>query len=164
MSPEIRERLAERLERSVVDDCDLSCLEDPDILALIPPLRLVRLGTRLQADLLPSVASRIEEAAEEFDPDHYFESVFDKWSGGLQVLEDLDDLDQSTGDLVRDAREALERAEQTVSERLRALRSTSEGASTWRNMVANASLPSRLSTSELRTRSVFEDVDQAPTE
>jgi hypothetical protein len=162
LDAEKRERLAERLEKAVVEDGDLSCLEAPDILALIPPLRLLALGMNIQANLLPSVKSRIEEAADDFDPDHYFEGAFDKWAGGIAALEELEGLDSSVSDLLQDAREALERGEDVVRERLAAERGRSDERSRWKDMAARASSRSSgLTGTEPMTRSVFDDVDHS---
>jgi hypothetical protein len=137
-------------------------LEVPDILALIPPIRLVALGLNIQADLLPSVESRIEEAADEFEPDYYFESAFDKWAGGIAALEELEGLDSAVTDLLQNARKALDRGEDVVRERLAAERNRSDDRGRWKNMAAQAPSPlSGPTVTEQMPRSVFDDVDQS---
>ncbi len=161
LDSERRDRFAEHLEKAVVEDGDLSCLEVPDVLALIPPIRLVALGLNIQADLLPSVESRIEEAADECEPDRYFEGAFDKWAGGIAALEELEGLDSAVTDLLEDARKALERGEDVVRERLAAERDRSDDRSKWRDMALAPSPSPEPSATEQMPRSVFDDVDRS---
>ena len=90
-SHELRERDAVALEDAALNEFDLSFLGSEEMLALIPPPRLVRLGMRLRTPKLADLEDRIMEIADEADvddddPESHFEKVID----AINRLEDME--------------------------------------------------------------------------
>ena len=156
----VRDRAAELLERAVIDDFDLSCLEDKGLLNLMHPVRLVALGMRVRVDMLPAVPDRVSEAVDEFDPDYYFDDVFDKFSGGIEVLEGLGDFDEATTGLIRAARDSIDRGTDRIREKVLLARKKDRAAS-WKDMGTVSTPKAETASHTARgSRSVFEDVDR----
>jgi hypothetical protein len=160
----VRLRAAERLECAVVDDFDLSCLEDSDLLSLITPIRLVALGMRVRAAILPAVPDRVQDAVDEFDPDYHLEDVFDEFSGGIEVLDDLGDLDDATISLIRVARESIARGGERVREKITAARNKEDHSLSWGDMGTVSAAKRDTTSNRLGARSVFDDVDRLATD
>lgn len=76
---EVRFQTEKELERTAIDELDVSFLDEDDILGLIRPTRLLSLGAQLIGMLADVIPNRIAQIAEEADPDQdvpdQFESV-----------------------------------------------------------------------------------------
>lgn len=153
----VRDLLAAEIERLFDGALDLSCLEDQSLLGLIPPLRLIALGIRLQTELLPSAPQKILEAAEEVDLNYESESVFEKYSRGLETLRELHDLSEDTTELIGEAERAIDEGLEAARER--ASESKRESSETWKNMSASAHSEAPPQKTGGQTRSIFTDVD-----
>ena len=156
----VRERAADLLERAVVDDFDLSCLEDEDLLNLIHPVRLLALGMRVRSDMLLEVPDRVRTAVDELDLDYYFDDVFDKFAGGIEVLAELGDFDEDTTELIVAAQDSIARGTERVREKVLAAR-TKDRATSWKDMgTVSSPTPDTASEAKRGSRSVFDDVDR----
>ena len=58
----------------------LTSLEEPQMLAVIPPLKLIGVGLSLRTTVLPSLEERIEEITDDADLDEEPDSRFAKTS------------------------------------------------------------------------------------
>lgn len=112
---DLRDEAESMLERAALIDGDLSFLDSDELLGLISPQRLVRLGSRLRTHVLPmighEISSILSEADLDNDPDSHFESVSD----ALDAIERLD-LDDEGEALVEDARSMIRRAIENLTE------------------------------------------------
>jgi hypothetical protein len=153
-----RESIANEIEQLVLDNFDISLLDDEDLLRLIAPSRLVALGVRLQADMLPNASERISEIAEDVDLNYESESVFERFSIGLDALENWPELPDDTQQFIRRAQRSVERARNEARER--AERDQERRSDTWRDISSHEPRPAA-SKSAAAVRSVFEDVDSA---
>jgi len=157
----LQDETASRLEEAATQSFDLSFFEDEGILRLIPPARLLSLGIRLRADTLINAPDRIVDIAEEADLSDDPESHFEHYSRGLDILEELPDIDDTTIDLFKELRQSVASAIDGVSERKDA-EEKQDHSSEWSYM----SSVSRESTIKDRhgeqqaSRSVFDDVDR----
>jgi hypothetical protein len=157
----LQDETVSRLEEAAMDSFDLSFIEDESILRLIPPARLLSLGIRLRVETLVNAPDRIVDIAEEADLSDDPESHFEHYSRGLDILEELPDIDDTTLDLIKEVRQAVASAIEEVSERKDA-EEKQDHSSEWSYM----SSVSRESTIKDRhgeqpaSRSVFDDVDK----
>jgi hypothetical protein len=156
----LQDEMASRLEKAATITFDLSFFEDESILRLIPPSRLLSLGIRLRVDTLVNAPDRIVDIAEEADLSDDPESHFEHYSRGLDILEELPDIDDTTVDLIKEVRRAVASSIDEVAERKEA-EGKQDHSSEWSYM----SSVSRESTTKDRhidqqtSRSVFDDVD-----
>ena len=113
----LQDETVSRLEEAATDSFDLSLFVDESILRLIPPARLLSLGIRLRVDTLINAPDRIVDIAEEADLGDDPESHFEHYSRGLDILEELPDIDDTTLDVIKEVRQAVASAIEGVSER-----------------------------------------------
>jgi len=162
----LRSEIAERLESAAIDGFDLSFLEEQDILALIPPQRLLKLGISLWAEVVPTVADRVAELAADADLDSEPESHFEDIAKGLEIIEGIVDVAASTDEFIDSAREAIAEAIGDLTERKEAKEAEddSDRSEEWsymssasRTQIAHSMRPALGQASK---RSVFDDVDR----
>jgi hypothetical protein len=157
----LRPKVSQRLEAAVVEDFDLSFFQDDDILALIPPSRLLTLAINLRVETLPAVPDRVAEAAQEADLDIEPEDHFENFTNGLDIVEGLAGHDASTAELIDFAREAIAEAVADLKERKEA--HDSDHSEEWDYMSSlssrSAGQPTRSTLGQISKRSVFDDVD-----
>lgn len=158
LQDDLRLEAADRLVSAALADLDLSFFDEEDMLALIPPLRLVGLGLELRTTILPSLEDRIDEIAADADLDDEPESHFEKLLGMLNRVETIG-VDTDTADLVDDARNQVKRSVKALEERKRERDEESQDDTDWTHIVTQKKeeAPSSAATTN---RSVFDDVDK----
>ena len=158
LQDDLRLEAADRLVSAALADLDLSFFDEEDMLALIPPLRLVGLGLELRTTILPSLEDRIDEIAADADLDDEPESHFEKLLGMLDRVETIG-VDTDTADLVDDARNQVKRSVKALEERKRERDEESQDDTDWTHIVTQKKeeAPSSAATTN---RSVFDDVDK----
>jgi len=159
----LRDDSADRLVSAATDDFDLSFFEDEDMLRLIPPGRLVALGIKLRAEVLPAARASISTIADEADLDSDPDSHFEEFSNSLDVLENMSSLDEATTGLIESAREAIAAAVEDLTRRKAEAEEEEEDRSgEWNYMssVSRAPVAPAQGSADAGRRSVFDDVDQ----
>lgn len=106
-----------RLEEAALREFDLSFFEDDGILRLIPPQQVIALGIKLRSETLVEAPVHISTIAEEANLNDDPESQFENDSRGFDILEEFDGLDASTRRLIDEARQAMARAIEYITER-----------------------------------------------
>jgi hypothetical protein len=159
----LRSKVSERLESAVTEDFDLSFFKDDDILALIPPSRLLTLAINLRVETLPAVPGRVAEAAQEADLDSEPEDHFENFTNGLDIVEGLAGHDASTAELIESAREAVTEAVAELKERKEA-EDDSDHSEEWDYMSSlsrrSGAQPMQPTFGQISKRSIFDDVDR----
>jgi len=157
----LQDETASNLEEAATLTFDLSFFEDESILRLIPPTRLLTLGIRLRVDTLVGAPDRIKDIAKEADLSDDPESHFEHFTKGLDILEELPDIDDTTVDLIKEVRLAVASAIDGVAERKEA-KGKQDHSSEWSYM-SSVSRESTIKDSHVEqqaSRSVFDDVDR----
>ncbi|EIC22425.1 hypothetical protein Thi970DRAFT_02688 [Thiorhodovibrio frisius] len=121
---------ADNLESAACSDLDVSFFDQEDMLALIPPLRLVGLGLALRTTVLPSLDDRIDEIAADADLDEEPDSHFKKLLGLLDCAEAMG-VDSAAADLINEVRHQVEQSVKALEERKRERDEESEDDSDW---------------------------------
>ncbi|GGA48731.1 hypothetical protein GCM10011499_18190 [Pelagibacterium lentulum] len=155
---ELRERAADELESAVFDDNDISFFEEEEILALLPSLRLAKLGLALRTRVLPSLEARIEQIVEDADLDEEPDSHFKNVLGILDWLEALG-VDEDAEVLIEEARDQVRRSVGNLEERKRERDEESGDEIDWAHILSQereAPAPN----DESPKRSIFDDVDK----
>lgn len=154
-------RTAKRLEEAALLDFDLSFFEEDDILRLIPPQQVIALGVKLRSESLVEAPVRIATIAEDADLNDDPESHFENYSRGLDILEEFEELDASTRRLIDQARQAMARAIEDITERKDA-EDKPDHAAQWSYMspVAREQEAKPAATLAPARRSIFDDVDR----
>jgi hypothetical protein len=151
------------LEEAATGTFDLSFFEDEHILRLIPPARLLSLGIRLRVDILTNSPDRIAEIADDADLSDEPESHFEHFSRGLDILEELPDIDDTTVDLIKEVKQALSRAINDVRKRKEKqdAEDKRDHSSEWGYMssVSRERTVKEPPVKQQTKRSVFDDVD-----
>lgn len=156
---DLRSEVADKLESAVLNGLDVSVLDEPKMLALIPPQRLVGVGLALRTTVLPSLEKRIDEIAVDADldeePDSHFKKVLD-------VLEGVEafGVDADTSALIDHARDQVKRSVEVLEERKREHEEGSEDEADWTHLVTQKKEEATLPNPVVTKRSVFEDVDK----
>lgn len=164
LSEILRDETASRLEVSALGDFDLSFIEDEDMLALIPPQRIIALGVKLRTQTLPKAEDIIAGIAQGISLDEDAESRFEHITDGLRILETLSGFDEDDDDLINEAHQAIESAvaEIVAEQETKRLEDDEDEEMKWGfasssiKVVAQAS-PFKRSD---KTRSLFDDVDR----
>ncbi len=148
-----------------MEDFDLAFLMDQDILALITPTRLLRLGIRLWAEAIPAIADRVADVARDADLDSEPESHFEYFTSGLNIIEILANVDASAEQLIESGRDAIEEAISALTEQKEAKeaeedRHNSEGWEYMESASHTKAAPIMQRTfGPIAKRSLFDDVD-----
>ncbi|BCH19947.1 hypothetical protein MesoLjLa_67980 (plasmid) [Mesorhizobium sp. L-2-11] len=141
LTDDLRESDAVALEDAALNELDLSFLDSEEMLALIPPQRLVRLGMGLRTRKLPDIEERIIEIADRADLDGDPESHFEKVIDAINRLEDME-IDSNGKMLIEDARTKIKTSVKNLIERKEQRDNESEGdESDWSHLVTNSATP-----------------------
>lgn len=156
---DLRSDAADKLESAVLKGLDVSFFNEPQMLALIPPLRLVGVGLALRSTVLPSLEERIDEIAADADLNEESESHFKQLVGVLDRLEEIG-VDEDATALIDDARDHVKRSVAALEERKREHDEGSEDEADWTYIVTQTKEDTPPSTPVISKRSVFDDVDK----
>ena len=160
---DLRSEAADELERAALRNLDASFFGEEDMLALIPPLRLVGLGVGLRTAVLPSLEERIDEIAADADLDEEPESHFEKLLGVLEHVEAIG-VDDDASAMIDDARRQVERSVKALEERKRERDEAAEDTTDWTHIVTQTKeeppAPTPPPRPAVTKRSVFDDVDK----
>lgn len=129
------------------------------MLAVIPPLKLIGMGLALRTTVLPSLEERIDEMTADADLDEEPDSHFKKLLGVLDRIEAIG-VDADAVDLIDDAREHVKRSIEALEERKREHDEGSEDEADWTHIVTQNKEETPPSAPVVTKRSVFEDVDK----
>nr|WP_315594883.1 hypothetical protein [uncultured Cupriavidus sp.] len=156
---DLRLAATERLETAALSDLDVSFFDEPQVLALIPPLNLIGVGLSLRTTVLPSLEERIDEIAADADLDEEPDSHFKKLLGGLDRIEAIG-VDAEATALIDDARNRVKRSVEALEERKREHEEGSEDDADWTHIVTPKKEEISASAPIATKRSVFDDVDK----
>jgi len=146
---DIRLEVAYELERIALHDLDASFLGNEDILALLQPTQLLRLGVQLVAALAGVVPDRISELAEEADPDSDIPDQFDQVRSFVEQLQEALPSDKAVQDSLQSLSGEIDDAIEKVSKK----KKPSEDVGAWSNIS-----PAKVAAAP-KGRSIFSDVD-----
>lgn len=156
---DLRSEAADVLESAVLTNLDASFFDEPEMLTLVPPLRLLGMGLALRTTVLPSLEERIDEIATDADLDEEPDSHFKKLLGVLDRIEAIG-VDAETTVLIDDARTQVERSVKTLEERKREHEEGSEDEADWTHIVTQKKEEAPTPAPVATNRSVFDDVDK----
>ena len=109
---------------------------DEEMLALIPPARLVGLGLALRTMLLPAHEEKIDEIAADADLHEEPNSHFKKLLRALEFIEEMDiALDDDAANLIDDARDQMKLAIEAFEERKRERDEETDNDTDWTHTV-----------------------------
>jgi hypothetical protein len=146
---DIRLEVACELERIALHDLDASFLDNEDILALLQPTQLLRLGVQLVAALASVVPDRISEIAEEANPDSDIPDQFDQVRSFVEQLQEALSSDKAVHDTLQSVSREIDDAIEKVSKK----KKPSEDIGSWSNIS-----PAKVAAAP-KGRSIFSDVD-----
>lgn len=155
----LRLEAAERLESAAQNALDASFFEDEDMLGLLSPLRLVRLGMGLRTKVLPSLEDRIDEIAADADLDEEPDSHFTKLLDVLDRVEAIG-VDADAAALIDEARNQVRRSVEAIEERKRERDEEQESDADWTHIVTQKKVEASVPPSAAATRSIFDDIDK----
>ncbi|HGM6729193.1 TPA: hypothetical protein ACKQBZ_000229 [Stenotrophomonas maltophilia] len=156
---DLRSEAADTLESAILTKLDASVFDEPAMLALIPPLRLVGIGLALRTTLLPSLEERIDEIVAEAELDEEPDSHFKKLLGVLDRIEAIG-VDADAMVLIDDARDQVKRSVKELEGRKREWEEGSEEEADWTHIVTQKEEEAPAPTPVATKRSVFDDVDK----
>ncbi|VTZ27253.1 conserved hypothetical protein [Methylocella tundrae] len=156
---DLRLEAADSLESAALTHLDVSFFDEEEMLALIPPLRLVGLGLALRTTVLPSLEERIDEIAVDADLDEEPDSHFKKLLSVLDRVEAIG-VGGDTAALIDDARDQVKRSVEALEERKRERDEGADDDSDWTHIVTQKKEESPPSAAAATKRSVFDDVDK----
>ena len=151
--------VAYKLESTVLNGLDVSFFDEPQMLAVIPPLRLIAMGLRLRTTVLPSLEDRIDEIAADAGLDEEPDSHFKKVLGLLDYIEAIC-VDVDAAVLVNGARDHVKRSVTALEERKREHDEGSKNEADWTHIVTQKKGEASPPAPAVTKRSVFDDVDQ----
>ncbi len=146
---EIRFEMADKLERAALNDLDASFLSDDDILALLRPTQLIRLGVQLVATLDSVVSDRISELADEADPEFDIPNQFDQVRNFVEQLQEAFSDDATVQNMLDLLSGQIDDAIADVSNK----KAPEEDVGFWSNIS-----PAKVAAAP-KGRSIFSDVD-----
>jgi hypothetical protein len=155
---DLRSEAADDLESAALTQLDASFFGDADMLALIPPLRLIGMGVGLRTSVLPSLEERIDEIAADADLDEEPDSHFKKLLGVLDHVEAMG-VDDDAVALIDDARDQVKRSVKTLEERKRERDEEADDSTDWTHIVTQKKEETPAPPAVTK-RSVFDDVDR----
>lgn len=156
---DLRSQVSDRLESAVHHDLDVSFFDDSQLLAVIPPLRLIGMGLALRTSVLPSLDERIDEIATDANLDEEPDSHFKKLLGMLDRIEAIG-VDADATVLIDDARDRVKRSVEAIEERKREQDEGSGDEADWTHIVTQKKEVPPPSAPVFTKRSVFDDVDK----
>lgn len=153
---------ADELEGAVGHQIDLSFFDNDEMLALIPPSRLIALGARLRGELLPKLGDHIDGIVADADLDDEPVSHFKNVNGALNLIEELP-LDAEGEALISDARDNVRTSILILKERKdehdRKNEDEDDGVD-WTSIATENASHLTSSAAPPDARSLFEDVDE----
>lgn len=156
---DLRLAVADKLESAMLNGFDVSFFDEPRMLAVIPPLKLIGVGLALRTTVLPSLAERIDEIATDADldeePDNHFKKLID-------VLDRIEafGVDEDATALIDDERDHVKRSIEALEERKREHDEDSEDEADWTHIVTQKKEEDPPLAPVVTKRSVFDDVDK----
>jgi len=161
LADDLRLEAADKLEAVVLNGHDVSFFEEPHMLALIPPLRLIGMGLALRTTVLPSLEDRIDEIAADADLDEEPDSHFKKLLAMLECVEAIG-VDADSAFLIDDARDQVKRSVKALEERKREREEEAGDEADWTHIVTQTKeqAPAPAPAPATTKRSVFDDVDK----
>jgi hypothetical protein len=161
LSDPLREEAASKLEEASLTNFDLSFFDNPEIMNLIPPARLVSLGMKLRTYFLPNAEERISDLAEDADLDAEPDSHFEMVASALRTLEHLSE-DEETEHLIVSARRRIDTEIKRLAERKKERENEDDDDNVdWTQILAVSKEKQADTPSEtVSVRSIFDDVDQ----
>lgn len=156
---DLRIEAADSLESAALTNLDVSFFGEHDMLALIPPLRLVGMGFALRTTISPSLEDRIDEIAADADLDEEPGSHFEKLLDVLDRIEAIG-VDAEATALIDDARRQVKRSVKALEERKREREEDTEDETDWTHIVTQKKEEVSPSKPVTTKRSVFHDVDK----
>lgn len=147
---EIRLEMAHELEHIALQDLDASFLSNDDILALLQPNQLLRLGVQLVAALASVVPDRISEIAEEADLDSDIPDQFDQVRSFVEQLQEAFSNDKGVQDTLNTLTGDIDDAIAEVSKK----QNTDKDYGSWSNVS-----PAKVAAAP-EGRSIFSDIDE----
>lgn len=161
LSDRLRREATDRLEHVAFSNLDTSFFADEEMLALIPPIRLVGLGLALRVALLPALEQKIDEIAADADLDEEPDDHFKKLLGALECIEDMGvDLDDDAVSLIDDARDQVKRAIEALEERKQERDEEADDDTDWTHIVTQKREEPSPPQAPATKRSLFDDVDK----
>ncbi|MDW9451716.1 hypothetical protein GOA58_29475 [Sinorhizobium meliloti] len=155
----LRAEAARTLERAALVDLDLSFFSNEEMLGLVSPLNLVKLGVALRTQTLPSLEEKISEIVEDADLDEEPDSHFTKALTALNRLEDMG-VDDEAASLIQDARNQVRRSIEALAERKSERDDNIGDDSDWTHIVSQTKDALAMTANPEATRSIFDDVDK----
>lgn len=146
---EIRSEVADELERIALQELDASFLDDDDILALLQPTQLLRLGVQLVAALASVVPNRISEIEEDADPDSDIPDQFDQVRSFVKQVQEAFSNDKTVQDILQSTSSEIDDAIARVSEKQK----PDKYVGSWSDIS-----PAKVAAAP-KGRSIFSDVD-----
>lgn len=156
---DLRLEVVDKLESAVLNSLDISFFDEPQMLALIPPLRLIGVGLALRTNVLPSLEERIDEITVDADLDEEPDSHFRKLLGVLDCIAEIG-VDTDAAVLINDARDHVKSSIEALEERKRKHEEGAEDEADWTHIVTQKKEDTPPPTPVVTKRSVFEDVDK----
>lgn len=156
---DLRSEAADILESAVLANLDASFFDEPEILALVPPLGLLGMGLALRTTVLPSLEERIDGIATDADLDEEPDSHFTQLLGVLDRIEAIG-VDPEATVLIEDARAQVEGSIRILKERKREHEEGSEDEADWTHIVTQEKEEAPAPAPVAAKRSVFDDVDK----
>ncbi len=152
---------ANSLETAALSELDMSFFAYEDMLALLPPVRLVGVGLALRTQVLPTLEEKIDEIAAEANLDEEPDSHFKKLLGALDCIEKMEvGLDNEAVNLIDEARVQVECEINALEELKRERDEEAEDDTDWTHIVTQKKEEQSPTKSNATTRSVFDDVDK----
>jgi hypothetical protein len=145
----IRAEAAQILEDAAIFNFDASFIDDPDMLGLLEPVQLLRLGSRLVEKLRTGIPQEIKNLIESADPNSDVPDQFDHVTSFVRDVKSALDLDPELEFELDSINDAIEEAINEVHKRKR----DDEDAEDWNDVS-----PAKVSAAS-DYRSVFSDVD-----
>ncbi|AYC32988.1 hypothetical protein D3880_11680 [Pseudomonas cavernae] len=156
---DLRSDVADKLESAVLNGLDVSFFEEAQMLAVIPPLKLIGVGLALRTTVLPSLEERIDEMTADADLNEEPDSHFKKLLSVIDRIEAIG-VDTDATALIGDARDHVKRSILALEERKREHDEGSEDEADWTHIVTQNKEEAPPPTPVVTKRSLFEDVDK----
>lgn len=164
---DLRNDAADTLESAALQKFDLSYFDDSEILALIPPSRLLLLGMRLRTQSLLNAEALVNEIADDADLDEEPSSHFEQVGLALATIERLAE-DSETEAIVGAAREHIQKQVRRLAEKKKEKdEEESYDDDEWEQVTtvplarsSESDVSIETTVEPHRPRSIFDDVDQ----
>lgn len=156
---DLRLEAADRMEWAARNELDVSFFEDENMLGLLSPLQLVRMGMELRTTVLPSLEDRIDEIAADADLDEEPDSHFVKLLDLLDRVEAIG-VDTDAVALIEEARDQVGSSVDKIEERKRERDEEDESNTDWTHIVTQKKEEAPVPPAPAAARSIFDDIDK----